>query len=598
MKKTMSLVLAITMVLSVLAITPVMAETTGVPTDQDYTIVAAVAGTNAEYGWKVYDADSDETAETLEIYYTGMPKNYKSDFSDRPWQSEIANITAVVIKGTPTRVAEYAFSGMTNLKSVVFAGTEQSIEKQAFSGCKALTGVFVVPKTVDAIKGSAFMNTRIASMIFEGDVNTEEIAVENLVYLGELTNITLFRPLTTTSTTVKAFGGTYASGSYGMTSPARINVLTTDASFVSGLAALDAYTTYDSDSTSATNKTNKEYNLNPGTFGDYTLINRSNGVSHGAFVDGVWYLEYTESDGTKTVEFITNGDEDGTNIASGTVLDSKKTTFGKMVFGVGFKAIPGSFGAKYTALKELKLPATMTTIGGNAFDKVATLSKVNFEDTQITEIGAAAFRKSVIKEIRFPATIKTIKMKAFADNTVLECIYIPSASNLVIGGNTFEKDSVTTGYAGKNLKVVLGNVTFTTKTVTAFAAADATAETWRTTTIIYNSDNITADTLSTFNFVTPVADKYYEVSDADNDGNINLFMCNFNAAQNYKLFMGTYAGNALNNAYMLKEGTLAAGSFINTEIDSSANIVADNTKVFLWDGFANCKPLTTGIFTK
>ena len=617
MKKIMSLVLAVTLLMSVFGgLTVFAADASGIPDDyekvdavvetvtkewlenQGYETVDPVSKVNELYGWKVYDADKDGIAETLEIFYTGMPKGYTSkDYITRPWQDQVKTITALVIKGTPTRVPQYGFQEMSALKSVKLAGTEQAVEKGAFANCKALTGVISIPKTATEIKAQAFQNTKVTGLIFEGDAETAPIAVDSFAYMGKLSNITLMRSLTTAKKTVKDFGGAYAGGSWGMASPAKINVLTTDASFISDLAELTAYTDYQLASTNTTNITNKEHNLNPGTFGKYTLIDSSvTTVKHGKYTEGVSYIEYTDIDGKKVVEFVTNGDETGDKMADVTTFtDNKKGSYEKMVLGVGFKKIPEKFGIAYKSLKELKLPTTMVKIDDFAFDKVGTMVKANFEDTKITYIGMAAFRNSKFKELRFPTTLIQVNQKAFINNNALECVYFPKATTLVLGQWAFaseEKD--TSSYAGKNLKVIFGDVTFSVSTkVDTFAPDDATSTNWRTTTIIYDSSKTTLT--KNFNQAIEVPNEYYEVSDADGDGKINLFMCDFSKNQSYKLFMCTYEGTALDKLHAIKEDTLAKGEFINMEFDTSEDVKKDKTKVFLWEGFSSCKPLVPAL---
>lgn len=624
MKKTMSLVLAITMVLSVLAITPVMAETTGVPLNQGYNIVAATTEgiKNDEYGWKV-----DGT--TLYLYYTGAPGNYAStNYQTRPWNDRADTITKVVIDGAPKEIGIYTFYGMSKLTDVDFAGTEENINNCAFAKT-GLTGVFKIPEHVIYVHAEALKDTRINILVFEGSASSKTLNLrKGLQYLGDLSAIVLERPVSFSLmkdiTGEKALG-TYGGGEYGMTNPARIHMLVADESYITPFKNLVEYTA--SVDTNATNAKNKEYGIAPGKFGEYTLFDRSKGVTYGKFADHVQYMLYYENNGSDlTAEFITDGVENGENLVTNgynladdkysikdTVLDANVANIKKMVFGTGFTIFPAYFGTNstssdtlygkgkstlYEKLKEVKFPATLTKINTCAFNRVKTLSKVNLEDTKVTIIYTKAFNGCNFKEVTFPETIGIVGEKTFSDNPDLEYVYFPKSTKLTINKNAFTKDKLSAGFAGKNLKVIFDEVTVSTIADNAFCV-DTILDTnsWRNTTIIYNTaENATLST--TANGVTTVADKYYEVSDADNNGNINLFMCNFKAAQNYKLFMGTYAGNALNNAYMLKEGTLAADSFINTELDTSANIVSGSTKVFLWDGFAKCKPLTTGIFTK
>ena len=624
MKKTMSLVLTITVMLSVMAITPVMAETTGVPTDQGYTIIPATTEgiKNDEYGWKV-----DGT--TLYLYYTGAPGNYAStNYTTRPWNDSVDTITKVVIDGTPTEIGIYTFYGMSKLADVKFAGTETNINNCAFAKT-GLTGVFKIPEHVIYVHAEALKNTRINVLVCEGGASSSTLYFrKGLQYLGDLSAIVLERRVSFSlmeGITGEQALGTYAGGDYGMTNPARIHMLVADASYITPFANLVEYTA--AVDTTTTNAKNREYSIAPGRFGEYTLFDRSKGVTYGKFADHVQYMLYYENNGSDlTAEFITDGDEDGTNLVTNgytvannkytikdTVLDTNVANIKKMVFGTGFTTIPANFGTnsgindelygagkstRYENLKEVKFPATLTTINTCAFNRVKTLSKVNLEDTKVSTIPTRAFNGCTFKEVTFPETIRTVGQKTFSDNPDLEYVYFPKATNLTISQNAFTKDILPAGFAGKNLKVIFDEVKFTTVNAEAFCTnKDIASDQWRKTTVIYN-DSKTDLPETAPNGITPVADKYYEVSDADNNNKINLFMCNFDANQDYKLFMGTYADNALSNTYMLKEGTLTKGNFINTEVDASANIVSGNTKVFLWDGFGNIKPLTTGVLTK
>ena len=587
MKKIMSLVLAVTLLMSVFGGLTAFAADAARSIPAEYTVVEAVADGNDAYGWKIDD-------KTLKIYYTGNPVTYsKDDYTDRPWKDSADKIEEVVIEGTPTEIGARTFKGMKSLTKVTYSDeakkTVTKINTEAFAET-SINGVFRIPASVTYLHGQSIQSTPISALVFESSTTPIELH-KGLQYLGDLTSIVLMRPAKITEvTTVKEFGGKYTNGTYGMTAPSRINMLISDASYIEPFSKLTVYENYLDDVASGkeANIASKEFSMAPGTFGKYTLIKGD--VAYGDFVTNAFYIEYTESDGTKVVEFITNGTEKGTNLATGDALDSEKGTFGKMVFGFGFTQIPEKFGNEYKALEEVKLPTTMEKIGNFAFDGVDTMVKANFEDTKITDIGVASFRKSKFKELKFPSTLSQIKQKAFINNNVLECVYFPKASNLFLGSLVFAREKDNSSYVGKNLKVIFDEVTFKDSTKDDTFAADTISTDWRTTTIVYNAEKTTS--LPNFNQVTTVEDVYYEVSDTDKD-NINLFMCNFADKQDYKLFMCTYDNDALDSIHMINEGTLAKGEFINAEFNTSANVEKGNTKVFLWEGFANCKPLKT-----
>lgn len=598
MKKNLALLMAIVMVITMMIPITVSAEGEVTETvitkekleEMGYTTVEPVANNNDLYGWKVSDG-------VLDIYYTGAPvKNYaESTYTSRPWNSQAENITSVVINGTPTEIGKYTFYKMSALKNYTLSGTETVIGANAFANT-SIGGVVTIPEHITKVHGQAFMNCPINVLVYDGDAETPTLWLDKgIQYLGKLTNIVIKRtigfsnlPTESNGRTLKHFAGTYGSGTYGMTNPAKINVVSTNTIYFNSFKTITAYP----DAYDVQGKLAKEDGLAPELFKDCVVADAEKTIGINKFIDNVWYLEYYEPDGSKTIEFITNGIETGSNMASeAKFTDNKKGAYKKMIWGFGFTDIPASFGTKYTQIAMLQLPATMKTIGNNAFDKIAKLERVNFEDTQITSIGAAAFRKSAIKELKFPVTIKTLSMKSFINNNSLEYVYFPKASNLILGNWAFARESDSASYAGKNLKVVFDDVTFSGSTNVDAFSADTTSEDWRTTTVIYNDSKTTS--LPNFNKITPVVDKYYEISDTDNDNKVNLFVCNFDENQTYKMIMATYAGNALSNAYTLDGGTLTAGNVLNTYVDISTNMSVGNTKVFLWDGLVNIKPLTS-----
>ena len=598
MKKNLALLMAIVMVITMMIPITVSAEGEVTETvitkekleEMGYTTVEPVANNNDLYGWKVSDG-------VLDIYYTGAPvKNYaESTYTSRPWNSQVKKIKSVVINGTPTEIGKYTFYKMSALKNYTLAGTETVIGANAFANT-SIGGVVTIPTHITKVHGQAFMNCPINVLVYDGNAETPILWLDKgIQYLGKLTNIVIKRKIgfsnlkpESNERTLKHFAGTYGNGKYGMTKPAKINVVSTDATYFNSFKTITAYP----DDYDVQGKLAKEDGLAPELFKDCVVADAEKTIGINKFIDNVWYLEYYEPDGSKTIEFITNGIETGSNMASeANFTENKKGAYKKMIWGFGFTDIPASFGTKYTQIAMLQLPATMKTIGDNAFDKIAKLERVNFEDTQITSIGAAAFRKSAIKELKFPVTINTLYTKSFINNNSLEYVYFPKASNLLLGDLAFARESDSASYEGKNLKVVFDDVTFNgTTNVNAFSA-DTTSEDWRTTTVIYNDSKTTS--LPNFNKITAVADKYYEISDTDNDNKVNLFVCNFDENQTYKMIMATYAGNALSNSYTLDGGTLTAGNVLNTYVDISTNMSVGNTKVFLWDGLVNIKPLTS-----
>ena len=74
------------------------------------------------------------------------------------------------------------------------------------------------------------------------------------------------------------------------------------------------------------------------------------------------------------------------------------------------------------------IPSTVTSIGASAFKKCYTLQTLeNFENCQITAIENGTFEyASALKTLKIPETVTTIGT-AFADNNVLTLVYIPKS---------------------------------------------------------------------------------------------------------------------------------------------------------------------------
>ena len=241
MKKIMSLVLAVTLLMSVFGgLTAFAADATSIP--KDYTVEGAVADGNDAYGWKV-----DGT--TLKIYYTGNPVDYKEgDYTNRPWQGSVKTIEEVVIEGTPTEIGERTFKDMKALKKVTYSDeakkTVTKIKTEAFMGT-GINGVFRIPASVTYLHGQSIQSLRISALVFESSTTEIEL-YKGLPYLGDLTSIVLMRPakITGSITTVKQFGGKYTYGTYGMTAPSRINMLISNASYIEPFSKLADYKDY------------------------------------------------------------------------------------------------------------------------------------------------------------------------------------------------------------------------------------------------------------------------------------------------------------------------------------------------------------------
>lgn len=87
------------------------------------------------------------------------------------------------------------------------------------------------------------------------------------------------------------------------------------------------------------------------------------------------------------------------------------------------------------AVKELNLPSYVTAIGEEAFYKAALLTTINFSEGLI-EIGASAFADTALKQVVLPDTLTTLGEAAFSGCISLESIDL-SSSLETIGDSAF-----------------------------------------------------------------------------------------------------------------------------------------------------------------
>lgn len=97
-------------------------------------------------------------------------------------------------------------------------------------------------------------------------------------------------------------------------------------------------------------------------------------------------------------------------------------------------------GSGETSVKSVEIPATVTSIGKNAFTDLSSLNSVTFaKNSQLKTIGDNAFDSTSISSISLPASLKTIGEAAFT-----KCRYLSSVTMqegvAEIGASAFSSD--------------------------------------------------------------------------------------------------------------------------------------------------------------
>lgn len=167
MKKIISLIIVLSMIMSVLGAMPLSA-------------VAATSGTCGDaLTWTLDDEG------TLTISGTGAMTEWSS-YSKVPWYSERSSIKKVVIGEGVTSISTDTFYNYDNLTEVVISSTVKAIYDWAFASCDSLKEV-TIPPTVDVIGMMAFYGVSTIKgykySVAEAYANADEIT---FVSVGEL----------------------------------------------------------------------------------------------------------------------------------------------------------------------------------------------------------------------------------------------------------------------------------------------------------------------------------------------------------------------------------------------------------------------------
>lgn len=96
-------------------------------------------------------------------------------------------------------------------------------------------------------------------------------------------------------------------------------------------------------------------------------------------------------------------------------------------------------GIRYSKLNKVRLPASLTSIGNNAFYNCISLKKVNFNEALVlASIGTNAFKNTGLEYIYFASGITTIDSSAFEACTSLIGVSFDSNSQITELGHVFE----------------------------------------------------------------------------------------------------------------------------------------------------------------
>lgn len=355
---------------------------------------------------------------TLTISGTGAMEDYMrmiggSQQTTAPWDGQ--KITRVVVEHGITSVGAFAFWGCGQLKTVVLPETVTVIGKFAFENCTLLREI-TLPESVTEIGKKAFSQcSSLKTITLPASVSS--IGEDAFAGCGELKDVAVTQG-----------------------SCAEQYCITNNLPYNSGNAVPEG--------TTAPAQIPAEKVKN--TCGpDLTWILEEDGTLR---ISGTGLMDNYEQVGEEPAQ-------DGTEpaIRSSAPWDGSKVT--RVVIEEGVTSI-GAYAFENSAMTEIALPATLTSVEYGAFDNCRELRTVILPDSvktigmlafnectglneirlpaSLTAVGAAAFRMCIkLTEITLPDTVREVGMYAFHNCTVLKTVILP-ASLETIGEYAFD----------------------------------------------------------------------------------------------------------------------------------------------------------------
>lgn len=182
MKKMISIILSVLMMVSVFGVVTASASTT----DEK-------SGDSLDCKWTF-----DETNGTLTISGNGKMADYSYDVDDpdgyddyddvfkvtpdTPWKNYATKIKTVVVENGVKNIGNLAFMNCTNLATVKIAGSVSSVGFLSFANCRKLTNISL-PNNLTSIQSFAFMNCKKLSKVTIPNSNVK-MNIQSAVFLG------------------------------------------------------------------------------------------------------------------------------------------------------------------------------------------------------------------------------------------------------------------------------------------------------------------------------------------------------------------------------------------------------------------------------
>ncbi len=323
---------------------------------------------------------------------------------------------------TVSSIGRDAFSGQTRLREVTLPSNLRKIGPYAFEGCSNLLHI-EIPDTVTHIDEGAFYdNVRLSYVAFGQNSQLTGIGSQAFKNCAKLLRMELPSKLT-------VFDG---SAFEGTTNLIAYTVKTGNTSFVAKNGVLF----------NATGSTLVAYPA--GVRGTYTIPASVRYIGNSAFAYS--RMESIDLSGIEQIggnAFVNAAlrsvtiPDSVTALGSGAFQRSPYLTTAKL--GNGLKTVPSEAFKECFALSEVEISGNIRSVEASAFEKTFSLASVTFAgNSALTEIERSAFFASGLRSIRIPASVISIGNNAFCSTKLSSVVFEQGSQLRIIGDNAFD----------------------------------------------------------------------------------------------------------------------------------------------------------------
>ena len=408
MKKIISLLLSLTMLLSIVSVVDFSAYAD--------TLTTGKCGKNVTYS---FDAETG----ALTISGEGDMENY--NYENNPFYKK-SSIKTVIIKNGVTSIGDWVFYNCSSLTSITIPNSVTSIGNWVFRDCTSLTSV-AIPTSVTSIGDGVFYCCESLTSIEVSNNNENYSSTDGVLFNKNKSELITY-PAGKTDSEYAIPNSVTSIGSYAFFDCESLTSVT----IPNSVTNIGVYAFYGCKSLTSVTIPDSVISIGDYAFSycesltSVTIPNSVTGIGSNAFYKTAYYND--ESNWDKGVLYLSNCLID-TN-------DNFKSTTDYIIKD-GTRIIAGEAFRGRTSLTNVTIPNSVTSIGYSAFLGCSSLTSVTIPNS-VTNIGDYAFSGcESLTSVTIPDSVTIIGSVAFSDCTSLTSVTIPD-SVTSIGSAAFE----------------------------------------------------------------------------------------------------------------------------------------------------------------